>query len=165
MLFIRFALPKLKLKMLVNVKTISNSRIAIPDWKVKKCVKAHEDLDIRYQGKQMIIKLSEINNKVLAVSDETYPDRYGMNNGKEYRLYFFSWKPMSEEDITKKIYFGYQKIMKYRNSKWEKIKKLLDKKDEKGFPKYTIRQIAEKFGITTQAIYSHIKKNQRSLNK
>lgn len=93
--------------MLVNIIKISNSRIAVRDYKVSKCLKAKEDLDIRHGGKQMIIKHDDIKRKILHTSKESYEDKDRENDGKFYHLCFFQWKPLGEEEITKQMLMGF----------------------------------------------------------
>lgn len=88
-------------QMIVNILKISNCRIAVRDYKIKECLKNKEDLDIRHKGKQMIIKYGDLKSKILKVSDEIY------NDGQDYQLYFYRWNPLSNDQITKSLYFGY----------------------------------------------------------
>jgi hypothetical protein len=101
---------------MIKIKTLSNSRAGIPDYKVKKCVKEKKDLDVRYVEEidrdennmpiyrelgKMIIKYGDIKDRLLDISEEEYPDRFGMNEGKPYHLYFFTWRPLAKDDIDK----------------------------------------------------------------
>lgn len=92
--------------MLVNILVISNSRVAVRDYKVKKCLKAGEDLDIRHANGQMVIKHDDIKRKILHTSKESYEDKDNENFGQFYHLCFFQWKPMGEREQLEMI-LGY----------------------------------------------------------
>lgn len=105
---------------MIKITTLSNSRAGIPDYKVKKCVKDKKDLDIRHVEEigrdnnmpiykelgQMIIKCGDIKDRLLDISEEEYPDKFLMNEGRPYHLYFFTWRPLKKDDIDKQ-FLGY----------------------------------------------------------
>lgn len=93
--------------MLVNILKISNSRVAVRDYKVKKCLMAHEDLDVRHDGKQMVIPHNFIKHRILHTSKESYEDKDKENGGMFYHLIFFKWCPANEEEISKQMIMGY----------------------------------------------------------
>jgi hypothetical protein len=75
-------------------KIEDNGTVAIRHYSCKECIKSGEDLNIHYKDQIMTLKAEEIESSVKKISS-IFKSEY--KDGKDYKLWFFTWNPKTEE--------------------------------------------------------------------
>lgn len=76
--------------MIVSVRSLYGSLVAVRDKYIKKCKKDFDDLIIRVDGKEMVIPYSQLDKPIKKYS---VPDKF---SGKMHELFYYQWKPKDE---------------------------------------------------------------------
>lgn len=88
-----------------TTKTLFEGYLPCPNYIVKRCLRVHEDLHCFYGDQEMIIKELDLIPKIQKES-ELYDDKHNMNGGKQYKLLYYVWNPLTKEQLNRK-YCGY----------------------------------------------------------
>ena len=91
--------------MLYEVKKLFNGFASIRDYLVDKCVKCGEDLTIKYKDEIMIVPLGKLKSpERFQIHKTKFKSRY--NDGKDYELYDFYWKPDANRQASIDDFIG-----------------------------------------------------------
>lgn len=77
--------------MIKKVKTIWAGRVAVAQHEVDKAKSLKEPLIIVVGGDKMIIPFEQLDEKIVARSNQEYVDKF---SGKKYRLVYYKWDPI-----------------------------------------------------------------------
>jgi hypothetical protein len=82
-------------------KTLFNGLFPCPDYWVKQAIRNHEDLYCYYNGKESIVKEEDLKHPLK--QSELYDDKFRMNGGKQYKLFYYKWNPKSRNTIDREM--------------------------------------------------------------
>lgn len=74
-----------------RVKTVWQGKVGVREKYINQAKAEKKDLLIAHDGKEMMITFDEIDDRIIAKSDEKFQD-YFSRRPAEY-LYYFQWKP------------------------------------------------------------------------
>jgi len=78
----------------ITVRTIWQGKVGIPGKYVERALRNREGLVIGYKDDYMVIPPSEVRNRIVSESGESFNDLYSPGT---YRLLYFKWVPTSKQ--------------------------------------------------------------------
>ena len=76
--------------MIVKVKSLYGSLVAVRDKYITKCKKEFDDLTIQVEGKEMLVPYSQLDKPIKTIP---VPDKF---SGNMHELFYYQWNPKDE---------------------------------------------------------------------